>query len=133
MSGWKPTLERELNEIKKIKYSKINCVLQDIADKFQREGLSKLEVALINMAIVNKEMLNEKNAESFYRSRWSLLLKSEGMDEIAELKEQLKREQNCVDEGTYSVNNLLTSKHESWEVRTENWLKLARETQQQRK
>lgn len=86
MSGWRPILERELNEIKKIKYSKINCILQDIADKFQREGLSKLEVALINMAIVNKEMLNEKNAESFYRSRWDLLLKSEGMDEIAELK-----------------------------------------------
>lgn len=79
MSVYKALLERDLSEIKTINYARLNCIIQDMADKLQGDNLTLLEVSLIVRAIKNREMLNIENATKFYRKENKKLLEIEGV------------------------------------------------------
>ena len=48
MSVWKRIIEKDVAELSRINYAKLNCTLQDIADLFQKRQLTKLEVEFHN-------------------------------------------------------------------------------------
>lgn len=100
MSIWKGIFEKDLFEIRSIKYNKLNVIIQNIANLLQKEGLTKIEVELINLAIANKAALNPVNAESFYRNRWESLLTRERLDEVSQIQERdvlIKELLSCFD------------------------------------
>lgn len=80
MSYWRTIMENEIFKIKnEIEYSKLNLVQQNIADLFQKNSLTKLEVELILQAMSDKVMLNADNAISIHREKYKSIYKHEGL------------------------------------------------------
>jgi len=115
MSVWRNILLKELAKIPDINYTKLDCIMQDVADLCQREWatqgeiesalvaisrlrpgdsvladkiaslfiqakLTRTEVSLIEEGLTRGEMLNKDNAMKFYKERYEVLLKSEGIE-----------------------------------------------------
>lgn len=79
MSVWREILIKDIKEIEKINFTKLNCKLQELAESFMNEKFTRNEAFLIIEAIRNKTMLNEKVALDFYSKNNELLLKAEGI------------------------------------------------------
>lgn len=87
--GWKRILLKDISEIRRINFTKLNCKLQKLADEFMNEQFTRNEVFLIVEAIREKTMLNEEVALSMYRKNNEILLKAEGIsDEYFEVVEE---------------------------------------------
>jgi hypothetical protein len=80
VSVWKEILLKDIEDIKKINFTKLNCKLQKLADEFMNEGMTRHEVFLITEAIKDKTMLNQDIALGMYRRNHELLLKAEGIE-----------------------------------------------------
>lgn len=79
MSAWRKILHRDMSDVKKINFTRLNCKLQQLADDFMREGFTRNEVFLITEAIKDKTMLNEEVAIRMYRRENEIILREEGI------------------------------------------------------
>ena len=79
MSVWREILFKDIADIRRINFTKLNCKLQSLADDFMIEEFTRNEVFLIVEAIRNKTMLNEEVALRLYRKNNEKLLEMEGI------------------------------------------------------
>jgi len=79
MSYWKTLVENEISKIKTFNYPKLNVIQQEIADLFQKEKLSPLEVTLILEAMKSHDILNTKIALEIHRSKYGPIYKAENI------------------------------------------------------
>jgi hypothetical protein len=79
VSVWREILLKDIEDIRKINFAKLNCKLQQIADEFMKEGMTRNEVFLITEAIKDKTMLNEEIALGMFQKNYECLLRAEGV------------------------------------------------------
>jgi hypothetical protein len=79
MSYWKVILEKEINQINEIDYTKLNVIQQNIADLLQSNRLTRLEVSLILDGMKDHKMLNKKIAMKIFKKNNADLIKYEGI------------------------------------------------------
>lgn len=80
MSSWRNVHLRSIKNLSTLNYAKLNVIQQEIADKFEKNKLTWLEVFLILKGMKNKEMVNYEKAKNYYKWEYEAGLKAEGID-----------------------------------------------------
>lgn len=81
MSPWREIIIKDIEEIKNLNFAKLNCIQQDLANTFQKEKLSKIEVFMILRGMMEKEMINENKCKKYYNINYGNIVEKNWLPE----------------------------------------------------